>query len=155
MRDEYEGAGRFMGEAVCRLGGLPSSVLDPTLKASRISSSESVSFILRAIMVRNSGKSMVPLPSASTWHGDGKLLHANLMHNERRARGTRKPKKGTRASPPPWVPYLVDHVLQLSLGGVLAQRPHDGAQLLGRDGAIAVLVEQGERLLELRDLEMP
>ncbi|CAH0369676.1 unnamed protein product [Pelagomonas calceolata] len=43
---------------------LPS--LSNTLNASRISSSESVSFILRAIIVRNSGKSIVPLPSAST-----------------------------------------------------------------------------------------
>lgn len=70
----------------------PRRGIDRTLKASRISSSESVSFILRAIMVRNSGvacqyvaqgcgrweanpevlfrnvpgKSMVPLLSAST-----------------------------------------------------------------------------------------
>ncbi len=36
--------------------------LSKTLKASRISSSLSVSFIFLAIMVRNSGKSMVPLP---------------------------------------------------------------------------------------------
>jgi hypothetical protein len=42
--------------------------------------------------------------------------------------------------------------LELGLGGVLAQRPHDGAQLLGRDGAIAVLVEEREGLLELGDL---
>lgn len=28
---------------------------------------------------------------------------------------------------------LVDHVLQLGLGGVLAQRAHDSAQLLGGD----------------------
>ncbi len=41
--------------------------LSNTLNASSISSSESVSFILRAMSVRNSGKSMVPLPSASTW----------------------------------------------------------------------------------------
>jgi hypothetical protein len=47
---------------------------------------------------------------------------------------------------------LVDHVLELGLGRVLAQRPHDGAQLLGRDGAVAVLVEQREGLLELGDL---
>ena len=47
---------------------------------------------------------------------------------------------------------LVDHVLQLGLRGVLSQRPHDGAQLLGGDGAIAVLVDQAERLLELGDL---
>merc|ERR1711957_1119515 len=37
-----------------------------TLKASMSSSSESVSFILRAMSDKNSGKSMVPLPSAST-----------------------------------------------------------------------------------------
>ncbi|ANB13797.1 calmodulin [Sugiyamaella lignohabitans] len=37
-----------------------------TLNASRISSSESVSFIFRAIMVRNSGKSIVPSLSTST-----------------------------------------------------------------------------------------
>lgn len=48
--------------------------------------------------------------------------------------------------------YLVNHVLQLGLCGVLAQGAHDGAQLLGGDGAIAVLVEQGEGLLELCDL---
>mmetsp|Transcript_7993 Transcript_7993/g.18713 ORF Transcript_7993/g.18713 Transcript_7993/m.18713 type:complete len:210 (+) Transcript_7993:141-770(+) len=47
---------------------------------------------------------------------------------------------------------LVDHVLQLSLGRVLAERAHHGAELLGGDGAIAVLVEQGEGLLELGDL---
>ena len=47
---------------------------------------------------------------------------------------------------------LVDHVLQLCLGGVLSQGAHDGAQLLGRDGAVAVLVEKAERLLELGDL---
>ncbi|KAG5463703.1 MAG: hypothetical protein BJ554DRAFT_4818, partial [Olpidium bornovanus] len=43
---------------------LPS--LSKTLKASLISSSESTSFILRAIKDRNSGKSIAPLPSAST-----------------------------------------------------------------------------------------
>lgn len=37
--------------------------LSKTLKASLISSSLSVSFIFRAIMVRNSGKSIVPLPT--------------------------------------------------------------------------------------------
>ena len=44
----------------------PFPSLSKTRNASLISSSESVSFILRAIIVRNSGKSMVPLPSAST-----------------------------------------------------------------------------------------
>jgi hypothetical protein len=47
---------------------------------------------------------------------------------------------------------LVDHVLELSLSGVLAEGAHDGAKLFGGDGAIAVLVEQGEGLLELGDL---
>ena len=47
-----------------------------------------------------------------------------------------------RAFPPPPLPCL-----QLRLRRVLPQRPHDGAQLLGRDGAVAVLVEEGERFL--------
>merc|ERR1719343_1479665 len=47
---------------------------------------------------------------------------------------------------------FVDHVLELSLCGILPQRPHDGAELLGGDGSIAVLVEEGESLLELCDL---
>ena len=34
---------------------------------------------------------------------------------------------------------LVDHVLELRLGRVLPERPHDGTELLGGDGAIAVL----------------
>ena len=34
----------------------------------------------------------------------------------------------------------------------LPKRTHDGAQLLGGDGAVTVLVEEGERLLELGDL---
>lgn len=37
--------------------------------------------------------------------------------------------------------HLVDHVLQLGLCGVLAQRPHDGAKLFGGDCAITILVE--------------
>merc|ERR1719203_70710 len=48
--------------------------------------------------------------------------------------------------------HLVDHVLQLGLRRILAQRPHDRAQLLGGDGAITILVEEGEGLLELSDL---
>jgi hypothetical protein len=47
---------------------------------------------------------------------------------------------------------LVDHILQLGLGRILSQGPHDGAQLLGGDGAVAVLVKEGEGLLELSDL---
>ena len=34
---------------------------------------------------------------------------------------------------------LVDHILELSLGGVLAEGSHHRAQLLGGDGAISVL----------------
>ena len=69
-------------------------------------------------------------------------------------------------------PGLVDHVLQLSLCGILAQRAHHGPQLLsgrnsrgiafqvlhqdfpclGSNGSIAILVEQGEGLLELGNL---
>ena len=74
-----------------------------------LSSHLSVSFIFLAIMVRNSGKSIVPLPSASTWgttcdHVDGDggdVVIVDLDHV-----------------------HLVDHVLQLGLCGVLAQGPH-------------------------------
>lgn len=38
--------------------------------------------------------------------------------------------------------HFVDHVLQLSLCGVLAQRAHDCAQFFGGDGTIAVLVKE-------------
>lgn len=37
--------------------------------------------------------------------------------------------------------HLVDHVLQLRLRRVLAQRPHDRAELFGGDCAVTVLVE--------------
>ena len=47
---------------------------------------------------------------------------------------------------------LVDHVLKFCFCGVLSEGSHDGAQLFGGDGAITVLVEQRERLLELGDL---
>ena len=45
--------------------------------------------------------------------------------------------------------HLVDHVLQLRLGRVLAEGPHHRTELLRRDRPIPVLVEQRERLLEL------
>ena len=48
--------------------------------------------------------------------------------------------------------YFVDHVLQFGLWGVLAQRPHDRAQLLARNLPVAVFVEESERFPELRDL---
>ena len=35
---------------------------------------------------------------------------------------------------------LVDHVHELGLGGVLAQGSHDGAKLLGGDGACRVMM---------------
>jgi hypothetical protein len=90
-----------------------------TLKASRISSSESVSFIFLAIRVRNSGKSMVPLPSASTC---GKRQNQRSCHIM------------TLASE--HVDYdLVDHILELSLSWVLSQGSHNGTQLLGSDRA--------------------
>ena len=46
----------------------------------------------------------------------------------------------------------IEYVLELRLGRVLAQRAHHRPQLLRRDRAIAILVEKGERLLELGDL---
>merc|ERR1719235_1098343 len=47
---------------------------------------------------------------------------------------------------------LVDHVLQLSLCRILTQGSHHRSQLLGGDCTIAILVEQGESLLELGNL---
>ena len=47
---------------------------------------------------------------------------------------------------------FVDHVLDLSLSRVLAEGAHDDAELLGGDGAITVLVEGGEGVLELGNL---
>ena len=41
--------------------------------------------------------------------------------------------------------YFVDHVLELGLGGVLAERSHDGSELLGGNGTIAVCGGQGKR----------
>jgi len=42
--------------------------------------------------------------------------------------------------------------LEFSLCGVLSKGTHNSAELRGCDGAVAVLVEQGEGLLELGDL---
>ena len=66
-----EGGEKERGRRVGREGGpmsptYPSPVLSNTANAVLISSSESVSFILRETMVTNSEKSTVPLPSAST-----------------------------------------------------------------------------------------
>ena len=146
---------------------LPS--LSNTLNASRSSSSESVSctasgaggfqlwglarastahgawrtFILRAIRFRNSGKSMVPLPSASTWACDRPqwAMHQPQWHSRPPAGAARTPRPAAgRPSASRRVcgaqgAHLVDHVLQLRLRRVLAQRPHHCAQLLGRHGA--------------------
>merc|ERR1711924_509112 len=76
------------------------------------SSSVSVSFILRAMSDKNSGKSgAVPVRID-----------------------------------------LVDHVLELSLRRVLTEGAHHRPELLRRDRAATVLVEEGECLLELRNL---
>ena len=47
---------------------------------------------------------------------------------------------------------LADHIVELLRRGLLAEGVHDGAELLGADGAVPVLVEQGEGLPELRGL---
>ena len=44
---------------------------------------------------------------------------------------------------------LVDHILELFLAGVLSQRFHHSSQLFRRNRAVAILVEQRERFLEL------
>ena len=43
-------------------------------------------------------------------------------------------------------------LFDFEVGGVGAERSHHGAQLFGVDGSVAVLVEEGEGLLELSDL---
>lgn len=45
--------------------------------------------------------------------------------------------------------HFVDHVLELSLGGVLTKGAHNCAELIGRDDPIVVYIEEGESLLEL------
>ena len=51
----------------------PETITEHTLKASLSSWSLSASFMCLVIIVKNSVKSMVPLPSASTWPGHDKL----------------------------------------------------------------------------------
>jgi hypothetical protein len=82
-----------------------------TLKASRISSSESVSFILRAIIVRNSGA---------------------VSQGTRRSTGRGVRTREVNGAVVVGVD-LVNHVLELRLAGVLAERAHDGAEFLGGD----------------------
>jgi len=38
--------------------------------------------------------------------------------------------------------HLVDHILKLSLGGVLSQRSHNGTKLLSRDSSITIYIHQ-------------
>lgn len=113
--------------------------LSKTLNASLISSSLSVSFIFLAIIVRNSGKSMVPLPMEENTINQRALKTPAL---------TKYPHI-LRESQRTICIHLVDHVLEFSLSGVLTQWPHDGAQLLSGDCPISILIEQGESLLEL------
>lgn len=47
---------------------------------------------------------------------------------------------------------FVDHIGELRLRRVLSEGAHDGSKFFGGDSAISVLIEQGERLLELSDL---
>ena len=42
--------------------------------------------------------------------------------------------------------------MKFSFRGVLSKGAHNSAELLGCDGAVTILVEQGEGLLELGDL---
>lgn len=116
--------------------------LSKTLKASLISSSLSVSFIFRAIMVRNSGKSIVPLPTRIHKKEMTRLTNNQPLSGSMRCvphvrRGRRSGTLDLTVSI-----HLIDHVLEFSLGGVLSQRAHDSSELFGGDGAISVLVEQ-------------
>ena len=47
---------------------------------------------------------------------------------------------------------LAHHVLKLELGALVTQGLHEGLQVLRLDGTVAALVEERERLLELRHL---
>jgi len=85
---------------------------NPTLNASRISSSESVSFIFLAIIVKNSAatvSSWFPVLDPS-WLHTGEVDGSVVVGVD-----------------------LVDHVLKLRLRRVLAEGAHDSAELLRRD----------------------
>lgn len=86
-----------------------------TLKASRISSSESVSFIFLAIIVRNS-VSFVSHTTGFPCNGGLVMLRTGEVNG----------------SIVVGIDF-VDHVLKLRLGRVLAKRAHHRAQLLGSD----------------------
>lgn len=118
----------------------PFPSLSKTLNASLISSSLSTSRSLRAMSPMN-------------WWSGG----VRVFGKKRQMMGGTRTHHCRRASTDLCEVYgsvavgvnLVDHVLELSLGGVLAEGAHDSAELLDGDGAIAVLVEEGEGLLEL------
>lgn len=83
--------------------------LSKTLKASLISSSLSVSFIFRAIMVRNSGKSIVPLPTRThrkemTRPSNNRPLPGSMRCVPRVRRGLRRSRDSGphRQRPPHW-----------------------------------------------------
>ncbi len=108
-----------------------------TLNASRISSSESVSFILRAIMVRNStsaSQHAYPSLETSPMRGRRPVAHRSPLCC-RQGIPRRIPLQRTAKVDGAVVVGidLVDHVLELRLGRVLAERAHDGAELLGGD----------------------
>jgi hypothetical protein len=94
---------------------LPS--LSKTLKPSLISSS--LSRILRVIIVKNSGKSMTPLPSASTYMTELAVkTKSTIMKIEDS--------------------HLVDHVLKLIFSRILTQTSHKGAELSAVDHTITI-----------------
>ena len=47
---------------------------------------------------------------------------------------------------------FIDHILEFSFCGVLAERSHDCSQFLGGDGAVTIFIEEGEGLFELGNL---
>lgn len=121
----------------------PRLTLSKTLNASLISSSLSVSFIFLAIIVRNSGKSMVPLPKEGQSEKKLNIVKKGLQ------RLVRQNSPFWRWNQHTICVHLIDHVLEFGLSWVLTQWPHDSAQLLSGDGPISVLIKQGEGLLEL------
>lgn len=113
-----------------------SFTLSKTRNASLISSSLSVSFIFLAIMVRNSGKSIVPFPKQ-------KAREFKQNPNFYQSLGLRMRVVILTISI-----HFIDHVLKLSLCWVLSEWAHDSAQLFGCDGAVAILVKEWESLFE-------
>lgn len=97
------------------------------------------SFIQRTIMTKNSSKSTVPLP-ANTVH-----IHARHMTWIKNL----FPVQRTIFI------YFVHHFLQLFLGGVLAQHPHDLPQFFSADAAVlSILHEDVKRSAELCQMQL-